>query len=320
MTDVRIRKSYTVDCSRHFSAQSNAAATSAQSALADRPIAKAWLYAGGRSVTPTILPKKIEDVHEARASMPTLGSQMRPTPQACAEWITSNRRGPMPSRPGYRPCGFARTNNAIMTNTAITMAQSANLLTAWTGSIVQDTTGLPGYFDVDLNPMPVRASSVAQRRKHLALALRKQLGLTLEPCAASVDLLMVDHAERPKTDSQLTVGYETMARRRQDSEMRMRPTTRLLTISFGLATAAWLFSARDVPKPHAISGTVRDWQPGEFISVTRGPYDPVGITFSLRNAVYDDEPRSIRIGSRVTVWYNVVGERRPLASRVKLSN
>jgi hypothetical protein len=100
----------------------------------------------------------------------------------------------------------------------------------------------------------------------------------------------------------------------------MRPTTRLLTISFGLATAAWLFSARDVTRPHAITGTVRDWQPGEFISVTRGSYDPVGITFSLRNTGYDDESRSIRIGSLVTVWYKMVGERRLLASRVKLSN
>ena len=95
---------------------------------------------------------------------------------------------------------------------------------------------------------------------------------------------------------------------------------RLLAISFGLATAAWLFSARDATKPHAITGTVRDWQPGEFISVTRWPDDLVGITFSLRNAVYDDESRSIRSGSRVTVWYKMVGERRPLASRVKLSN
>jgi uncharacterized protein (TIGR03435 family) len=131
----------------------------------------------------------------------TLGPQMRPTPEDCAAWIASRRKGPLPSRPGYRPCGFARTSNALITNTAIPMAQFANLLSAWTGAIVRDTTGLSGYFDVDVSPMPQRASAVQERARDLALALQTQLGLTLEPSRSSVDLLIVDYAERPTTDS-----------------------------------------------------------------------------------------------------------------------
>jgi hypothetical protein len=101
--------------------------------------------------------------------------------------------------------------------------------------------------------------------------------------------------------------------------MSTRATIRLLIVSLGIAVATWLFFVRDVTKPRAITGTVRDWQPGQSISVLRGPDDPVGITFSLRNAVYDDSA-AIRLGGRVTVWYKTVGERRLLASRVRASN
>jgi len=131
----------------------------------------------------------------------TLGPQMRQTPADCAGWIASKRKGPMPSRPGYRPCGFARTNNQTITNTAITMPQLANLLTAWTGTVVRDTTGLSGYFDVDLSPMPGRADSAAGRGRNLDVALRKQLGLTLKASTSVVDLLVVDHVERPRAES-----------------------------------------------------------------------------------------------------------------------
>ena len=98
--------------------------------------------------------------------------------------------------------------------------------------------------------------------------------------------------------------------------MDTRAILRLLSISLGMTVAAWLFSVSDVTKPRAITGTVRDWQRGHSISVARGPNDPVGITFSLRNAVYDDDPGTIRLGSRVTVWYKMVGESRLLASTV----
>ena len=98
--------------------------------------------------------------------------------------------------------------------------------------------------------------------------------------------------------------------------MKTRAILRLLLISLGMIVVAWLFSVRDVTKPRAITGTVRDWQPGNSISVARGPNDPVGITFSTRNAVYDDDPGTIRLGSRVTVLYKMVGESRPVASTV----
>ena len=94
----------------------------------------------------------------------------------------------------------ARTSNQLITNTAITMAQFANRLTAWTGKVVRDTTGLPGYFDVDSDPMSARADSVAQRGRDLELASRKRLGLTLQANTSLVDLLIVDHIEHPKAE------------------------------------------------------------------------------------------------------------------------
>jgi hypothetical protein len=68
-----------------------------------------------------------------------------------------------------------------------------------------------------------------------------------------------------------------------------------------------------------MTGTVRDWRPGQSISLIREPEDP-GITFSLRDSSYEGDANLFQPGRRVTVWYTMVGERRLLASRVTPSN
>jgi uncharacterized protein (TIGR03435 family) len=57
-------------------------------------------------------------------------------------------------------------------------------------AIVVDRTGLAGLYDIEWAP-PAPGSPVAP-------SLEAQLGLTLEPSEAPLDLLVVDHIERPR--------------------------------------------------------------------------------------------------------------------------
>ena len=83
---------------------------------------------------------------------------------------------------------------------SIPIAQFANALsnrraTGDVDRIVVDRTGLSGVFDIDLHWTPLQAPD--PDGVTLFAAIREQLGLRLEPGTATVDLLVVDHVERP---------------------------------------------------------------------------------------------------------------------------
>jgi len=103
---------------------------------------------------------------------------------------------------GFRDCGFGRVRKGMITNTAMPMSRLANLLTPLLGRIVRDSTNLPGYFDIDLRytTEKVAPDSPVERGETLAAALRTQLGLKLEPSKSSVDLLVIDRIEHPRTE------------------------------------------------------------------------------------------------------------------------
>lgn len=64
------------------------------------------------------------------------------------------------------------------------------------GRRVLDETGMKDPFDLVLkfNPNPAEARS---DQPSLFAALQEQLGLKLEPKTASVEILVIDHIERP---------------------------------------------------------------------------------------------------------------------------
>lgn len=90
-----------------------------------------------------------------------------------------------------------------------TMAQTADLLSRQgdispqgSGRIVLDETGLKGMYDWTLVWTPLQADPQAgaaadPNGPSLFSALRDQLGLKLEPKKEMLDVLVVDHAERP---------------------------------------------------------------------------------------------------------------------------
>lgn len=68
-----------------------------------------------------------------------------------------------------------------------------------------------------------------------------------------------------------------------------------------------------------VTGTVGEYVAGEWISVANETTDPMGFQIALRKTTaLEDDPALIKPGARVTVWYRSVGERRPLADKVRV--
>jgi uncharacterized protein (TIGR03435 family) len=87
---------------------------------------------------------------------------------------------------------------------SIEIRQLAAGMTALLNRLTIDKTGLTGRFDVELTWTPEQFSSSAAtaaaddfREPSIFTALQEQLGLRLVPGKGPVDVLIVDHAERP---------------------------------------------------------------------------------------------------------------------------
>jgi uncharacterized protein (TIGR03435 family) len=64
---------------------------------------------------------------------------------------------------------------------------------------VVDRTGLSGIFDVDLEFTSQRAAVDAQAAGPplIFTAIQEQLGLKLEPTTGPIDVIVIDHIEKP---------------------------------------------------------------------------------------------------------------------------
>ena len=90
---------------------------------------------------------------------------------------------------------------------AVTTPMIAQFLEGSVGRNVLDRTGLRGTFDLDLQwtpDQPQRPGAEARTGDAAGVsiftAVREQLGLKLESTKAPVDVLVVDHAEKPTPD------------------------------------------------------------------------------------------------------------------------
>jgi uncharacterized protein (TIGR03435 family) len=136
-----------------------------------------------------------------------LGPRLRPTAGDCAAWIAGGRRGAPPPLPADLPCGRGVVSASAIRNSAMTLAQLANLLSPRVERPVQDRTGLAGNFYVDVQWTP-EPSTQGSPDSGLAdglptsifTALQEQLGLKLESIKGPVDVLVIDHVQRPTED------------------------------------------------------------------------------------------------------------------------
>jgi|SRR5918993_2675374 hypothetical protein len=70
-------------------------------------------------------------------------------------------------------------------------------------------------------------------------------------------------------------------------------------------------------QPSTVTGIVTEWRPGESIRVANDQTDP-HFRIALRHTTYEGNVTSLKPGVRVTVWYRSVGERLPVADRVRV--
>lgn len=68
------------------------------------------------------------------------------------------------------------------------------------GRPVVDKTGLTGRYNIDLGWAPDELEGTSSAGPSIFTALREQLGLRLVPARAPVDVLVVDHVERPSAN------------------------------------------------------------------------------------------------------------------------
>ncbi len=89
--------------------------------------------------------------------------------------------------------------NQIMTLTKVTMEDVVQSLTVYTGRPVLDKTGLTGSYDVRMEATPSFRINNNPDPADISVfeAIQEQLGLKLEPQKAMIDVLVVDHAEKP---------------------------------------------------------------------------------------------------------------------------
>jgi uncharacterized protein (TIGR03435 family) len=94
-------------------------------------------------------------------------------------------------------CGFAGGPIGRVKADAIPMDILTQLLGNATDRIVVDHTGLTGGFDIDLEWSP---DQTASDKPSIFTAVQEQLGLKLESTKGPVEVLVIDHVERPTPD------------------------------------------------------------------------------------------------------------------------
>jgi uncharacterized protein (TIGR03435 family) len=135
-----------------------------------------------------------------------LGPQLKPSTLDCGPRPADSSPQP-PSPPASftdfaNRCGMAGNGSSI-TSGGMTMNQFARSLSGRAGGLVNDATGLQGFYALTLTFAQPRASAdtpPADNAPDFFTALQEQLGLKLKPEKMKVPIFMVDHIERPSED------------------------------------------------------------------------------------------------------------------------
>jgi uncharacterized protein (TIGR03435 family) len=117
-----------------------------------------------------------------RLKQETLGPRMTRSSLDCAKESTK--------------CGYNGLPGHL-TGGWITPAMLTSLLSNATERVVVDRTGLDGRFDVELE---WSTDQVATDKPSIFAAVEEQLGLKLESDRGLVDVVVIDHVERPTED------------------------------------------------------------------------------------------------------------------------
>jgi uncharacterized protein (TIGR03435 family) len=136
-----------------------------------------------------------------------LGPNMRKSQIDCVARLAAlaTKQPVEPLRPGAAECGI-RNGPGLVTFTGMSMSSLAARLSSLAGKRVVDDTSLAGGYDVELRyalPSANRQSgqpAAFDDAPSIFTAVQEQLGLGLTPAKTRVDVLVVDHIERPDAD------------------------------------------------------------------------------------------------------------------------
>jgi uncharacterized protein (TIGR03435 family) len=152
-----------------------------------------------------------------RLSVGTTGPKLQPSKEgSCTPYDTNSPPSMTPQgEPRQVFCGFQRTpteglNRTLEAKGVSMAALAANLSRTYTAALgrnVIDGTRLTGAFDFQLTwaiDPPAGVSGAAENASHpdltgpsIFVALQEQLGLRLVPTKGPVEVLVIDHVERP---------------------------------------------------------------------------------------------------------------------------
>jgi len=136
------------------------------------------------------------------------GLKLAPTKEGSCTTFDPKTPPPPPPRPGDplpRMCGGARISRSSIDAFGISMAALASDLSNLLGRTVVDKTGVTGTFDVHMEFAPDEAIAIGgqaapsadQAGPSIFTALQEQLGLKLDNAKSPVEVLVIDHVERP---------------------------------------------------------------------------------------------------------------------------
>ena len=134
-----------------------------------------------------------------------LGPDIRRFPGDCAAYGAAVQRGETPAPPpapanGAAPCGMLFGGNRILAG-GVSMEMLARNISQAAGRVVIDRTNLPGVYEFTLHYwMRPGPGPAGDETPSIFVAVREQLGLTLEPARSPIDRVVVEHIERPTAD------------------------------------------------------------------------------------------------------------------------
>ena len=151
-------------------------------------------------------------VHQESRDMPAyalvalrpgvLGAGLKRSTTDCQAVAREQAAKAAQSSPGSSQCGF-RAAVGVITSAGFPLSQLLNPLSQLVQRPLVDRTGLQGGFDYELTfeHLPGGATPSADANQaSIFTALQEQLGLKLEPVRAPVQVLVVDHVQRPTSD------------------------------------------------------------------------------------------------------------------------
>jgi uncharacterized protein (TIGR03435 family) len=129
------------------------------------------------------------------------GPQMKESSVECPRFVTG---APPPRVDPDHWCGI-RALGGTITGRGVPASQIAGNLAGYpaVGRVVLDRTGLAGRYDFQVEYSPESGDPAIPRvdgRPDLFTALREQLGLTLQPGTAPLEVVVIDRVERPTPD------------------------------------------------------------------------------------------------------------------------